>query len=183
MNAKPKMLFKTSIEFEQWLSENYCKSKGIMMIRYKQSHPDYASCISYDEAIHIALSYGWIDSVCKKLDLHSYVLCFTPRKPKSVWSAINKRRINTLLEQKAMKAPGLEAIEIAKQNGSWTSLDDAENLVLPKDVEKVLQREGLLEKYHQVAMSKRKNFLYRYGSSKREETKQRRLEELMEELR
>ncbi|MCP2937764.1 hypothetical protein NK983_34210, partial [Salmonella enterica subsp. enterica serovar Typhimurium] len=77
---------------------------------------------NYDEAVEEALCFGWIDSLPRKLDEQRSMLKFTPRKPKSVWSELNKTRIEKLIAEKRMMPPGLEKIEQAKKDGSWHTL-------------------------------------------------------------
>jgi uncharacterized protein YdeI (YjbR/CyaY-like superfamily) len=182
-NTKPQKLFKTQQDFENWLAVNHDKSKGIHLIRYKKSHPSYSACIEYEDAIQTALTYGWVDSVLKPVDEHTYTLCFTPRRKKSFWSSVNKKRIAQLEERGLMKSPGLRAIMVAKKNGSWESLDAVENLEMPDLMRKALETNGVLEVYESLSMSKRKSYLYRLNQAKRKETKEKRISETVEELR
>ncbi len=85
----------------------------------------------YDEAVEEALCFGWIDSKPNKRDGESYYLFFAPRKPKSVWSKINKERVARLIENNQMTPAGRAAIDVAKKNGSWTVLDAIEELTMP----------------------------------------------------
>ena len=82
-----------------------------------------------------ALSFGWIDSTANALDEDRYLQLFTPRKPKSTWSRINKERVEKLIKNGSMTVAGLEKIEAAKKNGSWTILDEVEDLIVPPDLE------------------------------------------------
>jgi len=82
----------------------------------------------WEEAVQVAICYGWIDSTVKKIDEERRKQMFTPRKDKSVWSKLNKTYIEKLLAENLMHESGLRKIEIAKQNGSWESLDAVENL-------------------------------------------------------
>src|SRR5690606_22232656 len=105
---------------------------------------------------------------------------FTPRTPKSVWSALNKTYIEELIAQDLMHDSGLKTIELAKQNGSWASLDDVENGVIPEDlqVEFDKNKESFFN-YNNFAPSYRKSYLYWLNQAKREETRKKRITEII----
>ena len=88
----------------------------------------------WEDAVQVAICYGWIDSTVKKLDDERRRQMFTPRKDKSVWSKLNKTYIEKLLANNQMHESGLKKIETAKKNGSWESLDAVENLEMPMDL-------------------------------------------------
>ena len=104
-------------EWREWLEKNYDTSPGIWLIYHKKCADK--TCVSYDDTVEGALSFGWIDSKVNKLDDERYMQVFTPRKPKSIWSKINKQRVEKLIEQGLMTPAGLEKIETAKADGSW----------------------------------------------------------------
>lgn len=92
----------------------------------------------WEEAVKVALCYGWIDSTVRSLGDGKRKQYFCPRKPKSTWSRVNKNYITELKADGLMHKSGLEVIEVAKKNGSWTELDDVENGVIPEDLQKLL---------------------------------------------
>ena len=104
-------------EWRKWLEKNHDTSPGVWLIYHKKCSDE--PCVSYDEAVEEALSFGWIDSKVNKLDDERYMQVFTPRKPKSIWSKLNKQRVKKLIEQGLMTSAGLEKIEAAKEDGSW----------------------------------------------------------------
>jgi uncharacterized protein YdeI (YjbR/CyaY-like superfamily) len=108
--------FKNTKEWRNWLHENHNKSDGICLIFYKVS--SQFESMRWEEAVQVALCYGWIDSTLKKIDEESHKQIFTPRKDKSVWSKLNKSYIEKLLKENLIHESGLAKIEIAKQNGS-----------------------------------------------------------------
>ena len=116
MEEKEHLYFKNADEWRTWLHKNHHSSKGIYLLFYKVSS-DYES-IRWEEAVQVAICYGWIDSTVKKIDEHQRRQLFTPRKDKSVWSKLNKTYIEKLIQENAMHESGLRKIEIAKQNGS-----------------------------------------------------------------
>lgn len=116
-------------EWREWLEKNHRTSFGLWLIYYKVKSGKPS--VRYSEAVKEALCFGWIDSKVKSLDEERYMQIFTPRKPKSVWSKLNKQYIEELIEQGLMTIAGLEKIAAAKQNGSWNSLDAIEALIIP----------------------------------------------------
>ena len=103
--------------------------------------------VSYDDAVEEALCFGWIDSIMKPIDEEKYMQKFTPRKIKSVWSALNKKRVEKLLEQKLMTPAGMAIIETGKKNGSWVQLDHVENFIVPPDLKKFFAKNKKVLKY------------------------------------
>ena len=90
--------------------------------------------LSYEDAVREAFCFGWIDATANKLDHERYRLWMAPRKPRSIWSAVNKRRVEELVAEGRMREPGAAAIEAAKANGSWNALDPSDALELPDDL-------------------------------------------------
>jgi uncharacterized protein YdeI (YjbR/CyaY-like superfamily) len=162
--------------FRKWLAENHATSTGIWLVYYKKNSGKPS--ISYPEAVKEALCFGWIDSKVNAIDDERYMQVFTPRKAKSVWSALNKRYIAELLEQDLMMEAGLERIEVAKQNGMWESLDKVEALELPDELVKAFKKNKTAkENFDKFPPSSRKNILQWIASAKRDETRQKRIEE------
>lgn len=94
--------------------------------------------MSYEDAVEEALCFGWVDSRPSKLDESRTMLYFSPRKPRSAWARPNKIRVERLTAQGLMRPAGLAKVEQAKQDGSWTRLDDVEDLVSPPDLVEAL---------------------------------------------
>ncbi|MBC8041896.1 MAG: YdeI/OmpD-associated family protein [Rhizobacter sp.] len=164
--------------WRKWLRANHKTSGGIWLIYYKKGSGKPS--ISYAEAVKEALCFGWIDSKVNPIDGERYKQVFTPRKPKSVWSALNKRYITELLEQKQITRAGLKAIETAKQNGMWASLDAVESLTIPKDLEKAFAaNQPAYKNFEAFTRGVRKQFLYRLNSAKRQETRAKRIAEII----
>lgn len=120
-NEFPTFCPTTREEWRKWLEENHRTSLGVWLIYYKVKSGKPS--VRYSEAVKEALCFGWIDSKVKSLDEERYMQIFTPRKPKSGWSKLNKQYIEELIEQGLMTTGGLEKIEAAKQDGSWKKLD------------------------------------------------------------
>ena len=178
MEEKKHLYFKNADEWRTWLHKNHHSSKGIYLLFYKVSS-DYES-IRWEEAVQVAICYGWIDSTVKKIDEHQRRQLFTPRKDKSVWSKLNKTYIEKLIQENAMHESGLRKIEIAKQNGSWNSLDEVENHVIPEDLQLAFKdNPKAWSNYQSFSPSYRKSYLYWLNQAKRVETRQNRIREII----
>jgi uncharacterized protein YdeI (YjbR/CyaY-like superfamily) len=165
-------------EWRDWLAENYDKSNGIWFVYFKK-HTGKPS-VSIDEAVEEALCFGWIDSVQRKVDDERTKLLFTPRKSKSVWSKVNKARIEKLIKNGAMTEIGLAKIEAAKKNGSWDVLNASDNLEIAEDLQKAFDANKTAEANFQgFSASVKKAILQWLNSSKREETRKARIEKLV----
>lgn len=134
--------------------------------------------IMYSDAVEEALCYGWIDSSPAKLDEQRFKLYFSPRKPKSVWSKINKQRIRKLVKDGVMTPAGLAKIEKAKRDGTWNQLDAIDQLVMPEDFLKQLSANPEAKhNFEGFSTSSKKIILFWIASAKREQTRQKRIEE------
>ena len=163
-------------EWRQWLEKNHRSSRGVWLIYNKVKSGKQS--VRYSEAVKEALCFGWIDSKVKSLDEERYMQIFTPRKPKSVWSKLNKQYIEELIEQGLMTPSGLEKIEAAKQDGSWNKLDAIEQLIIPADLKKALEANETANRYFEAfSNSSKKNILFWIESAKRPETRLKRIEQ------
>ncbi|WP_299224561.1 YdeI family protein [uncultured Psychroserpens sp.] len=171
--------FKTDTEWRAWLHENHEQTKGIYLIFFKVENKEPS--MRWEEAVKVALCYGWIDSTVKSLGNGKRRQYFCSRNPKSVWSALNKKYIKTLITEGLMHESGLKSIEIGKQNGGWTALDHIENEVIPEDLQKVFNtNKKAFNNYKNFAPSYRKGYLYWLNSAKREATRQKRIIEIIQ---
>ena len=162
--------------WREWLEQNYTTSIGVWLIYYKVKSEQPSVC--YSEAVKEALCFGWIDSKAKSIDEERYRQIFTPRKPKSVWSKLNKQYIQELIEQGLMSKAGLEKIEAAKQDGSWTTLDEVEELIIPADLRQALAANKTANQYFKAYNnSTKKNILFWIQSAKRSQTRLKRIEQ------
>ncbi|MBK8497629.1 MAG: YdeI/OmpD-associated family protein [Flavobacteriales bacterium] len=114
------------------------RTEGVWLITYKRSVPH--KYVDYASTVEEALCFGWIDSLPRKLDEQRRMLYFCPRRPKSVWSRLNKERFITLIASKRMAAAGLKKMEAAKRDGSWTAIDAAEAMEMPPDLLRALRK-------------------------------------------
>ncbi|MCC3410125.1 MAG: YdeI/OmpD-associated family protein [Microcoleus sp. PH2017_10_PVI_O_A] len=161
--------------WRQWLQQNSGKAIGVWLVYYKVKSGKPS--VRYSEAVKEALCFGWIDSKVNSLDAESYRQIFTPRKPKSVWSKLNKQYIEELIAEGKMTEAGLEKIIAAKQDGSWTSLDLIEALVIPADLKQALETDDTANRnFAAFNKTTKKNILFWIQSAKRPETRLGRIE-------
>ena len=175
----PELYFKNDTEFKNWLHNNHSDYKGIHLIFYSVAHENES--MRWEEAVRVALCYGWIDSTVKSLGDGKRKQYFCPRKPKSVWSKVNKNHIKELKSNGLMHEAGLASIKIAKENGSWTSLDDVENGVIPEALQIAFEKNSQANtNFKNFTHSQRKSYLYWLNQAKREETKAKRIKEIIQ---
>ena len=163
-------------EWRQWLEANYAASPGVWLVYYKK-HTDKPS-VAYADAVEEALCFGWVDSRPNVLDDERYKQLFSPRKAKSPWSKLNKQRVEKLIQQGLMTSAGLEKIEAAKLDGSWSAYDAIEELTIPSDLEQALAANSIANQYFQAfSNSSKKNILWWIGCAKQPATRAKRIEE------
>lgn len=166
-------------DWRQWLQENHRSKQSIWVIQYKKKAN--VPTLSWSEAVDEALCFGWIDSVRKTLDEGTFIQFFSRRKPNGTWSKINKEKIKQLIEEGRMTEAGLESIDRAKQNGSWTILDEVEELIIPNDLEQAFQtKQGSKDFFLSLSKSVRKAMLQWLVLAKQAETRQKRINEIVE---
>jgi uncharacterized protein YdeI (YjbR/CyaY-like superfamily) len=178
LEEKELLYFRNAQEWREWLHNNHHSSTGVHLIFYKVS--SNKESMRWEDAVQVAICYGWIDSTVKSLDNERRRQMFTPRKDKSVWSRLNKTYIEKLTANNLMHESGLKKIETAKKNGSWESLDAVESLEMPKDLEAAFSKNKIaLDNYNGFSPSYRKSYLYWLNQAKREETRSTRVTEII----
>jgi uncharacterized protein YdeI (YjbR/CyaY-like superfamily) len=160
-----------------WLIANHRTSSGVHLVSWRSGTG--RTSIPYDEAVEEALCVGWIDSVTGRLDDERALQWFGPRRPRSGWASSNKERVERLIAAGRMLPAGLEAIETAKQNGSWSLFDDVERLVVPDDLARALEGlPGARATWDAFSPSSRKQLLGWVVQARRAETRARRIAEI-----
>lgn len=176
LNQLDTFLAHNRLEWREWLQNNHRTSRGIWLVFYKKASGKPR--ITYDESVEEALCFGWIDSLPRKLDDERSMLVFTPRKPKSPWSKLNKQRLEGLLARGLVTEAGLEKIEAAKLDGSWSVLDEVEELTIPADLQAAFAANSVANDYFTAFNnSSKKGILWWIESARRPETRQKRIEE------
>lgn len=170
--------FKNDKEWRKWLHANHSLVKGVYLIFYKKGHENES--MVWEEAVKVALCYGWIDSTVKSLGDGKRRQYFCKRRAKGTWSKVNKEHIKKLIESDLMHESGLAAINAAKENGSWILLDDVENGIVPQNLKDAFKRTPKAnENFQNFTFSQRKSYLYWLNQAKRTETKQKRIKEII----
>lgn len=170
---------KSRADWRKWLVKNHDTKESVWLVfGNKKSEKD---SISWSDAVDEALCFGWIDSKKQTIDEYSYRQFYSKRKPKSTWSKINKEKVQQLIKKGLMTKSGLKSIETAKLNGSWTILDEVEQLIMPNDLKESLANyRDALEYFDSLSKSNKKILLYWVASAKRQETRQKRIKEISE---
>nr|WP_315247631.1 YdeI/OmpD-associated family protein [uncultured Flavobacterium sp.] len=165
-------------DWRKWLEKNHQSKQSVWLVYYtKKSN---IPTINWSEAVDEALCFGWIDSTRKTIDDSSFIQFFSKRKPNSTWSKINKEKIKQLIDSRRMTKAGYESIETAKQNGSWTILDEVEELIIPNDLEDAFSKHnGSKDYFLSLSKSARKIILSWIVLAKRQETRQNRIDEIV----
>lgn len=164
-------------EWRQWLEENHLKKQAVWLVSYKKD--SNIKSITWSEAVDEALCFGWIDSKKISIDKAQSHQYFSKRKPTGTWSKINKVKVEMLITQGLMTKEGLKCIEIAKQNGSWTILDEVEELIIPKDLDKEFKtRKGSKKYFLNLSRSSRKAILQWIVLAKQPQTRLKRIYEI-----
>ena len=168
---------KTRDEWRKWLEKNHVRSSGVWLIFYRKESGKPA--LEYDASVEEALCFGWIDSIIKKLDDERYVRKFTPRKPDSRWSELNKSRVEKLMKQGLMTGPGIAMVEEAKIAGSWEASGRPDiSLEVPPELERAMVKNKKAKAcFDQLAPSYRKQYIWWISTAKRQETREKRLSE------
>lgn len=174
--------FKDKKDFNKWLKKNHDECPGIWLRLFKKGTTEVS--INYQEALEEALCYGWIDGQKKSHDEKSWIQKFTPRRSKSIWSKRNTLIVQKLIDEGRMKAPGLKVIEEAKADGRWdAAYDSPKNMVLPAEYLKVIKKnKKAYEFYQSLSKSKLYMIAFRIHTAKKEETRSKRLEAIIQML-
>ncbi len=171
--------FPTATDFEQWLIENHAKEDGLWMECYKK-HTGVPS-VSFKEALDVALCYGWIDSLMKRVDDERYVRKYTPRKPKSRWSDNNKKHALRLMEEGRMTEAGLMTIPSYRESGKVVWEESEEAPITDAQINQFLfvleKHPPALEHFENLPASQRLNYIGWIFQAKCEETRQKRMAE------
>lgn len=165
------MLFATQGEWEAWLEAEAENAKGVWLQLAKKAAP-YRS-VSYAEAVEVALCFGWIDGLKRRHDEHSSLQKFTPRRPKSIWSKINREKAQALIDSGRMRPSGMRAIEAAQKDGRWdAAYDPPSRAVVPDDLQAALDaNEEAKQFFATLSSSNRYAILFRLQRVKRAETR------------
>jgi uncharacterized protein YdeI (YjbR/CyaY-like superfamily) len=171
----PKVHLTTRQELHDWFVANHESCRGIWLVSWRSD--DLGPRIPYEDVVLECLCFGWIDSTVRTLDEQRGAQQLTPRKRGSVWSRSNKVRLESLLAEDLVQPAGMAVIERAKADGSWTLLDDVDNMVVPDDLTQALAEAGASEQFAALSPSRVKQTLWWIKSAKRDTTRNVRIEQ------
>lgn len=164
--------------WRSWLETNHRSRAEIWLVFYKR-HTAKPS-LSYDDAVEEAVCFGWIDGVRRSLDSERYMNRFSPRKATSNWSATNRRRVERMTQAGLMMEAGLRAVAQAKRDGTWRAESPAatvDDSVPPELAARLKKNRKAARFFESLAPSYRRQFTLWINVAKRDETRQRRVEE------
>jgi len=178
----PVIQFATQKEFESWLEQNHADMNGIWVRFFKKNSG--LKTIVYDEALDVALCYGWIDGQVKKYDENSYLQKFTPRRHKSMWSKRNKEHVARLEQEGRMKCSGIREVEAAKEDGRWEiAYDSPGKMEIPADFIREISKKPKAQAFFETL---NKTNLYTIGwrlqTAKNPQTRLKRMTAIIEML-
>ena len=167
MNEAPIFYAKSREDWRNWLMQNHDKQKAVWLFYDKGTERK----LSWQDIVQESLCFGWIDSKPGKVSDTQSKIYVSKRKPKSVWSKINKANIDYLIENNLMMPAGMESVRVAKENGSWDSLNKSDDLIVPCELDQLFMNNKTAQKYYEsLSDSKKRNILSWIYSAKRPET-------------
>ncbi len=172
----PILSFESAAEFEVWLSEQGLASPGLWL-KLRKKKPGVVA-LDYAQALDVALCHGWIDGQKGAFDDAYWLQRFTPRRPKSMWSKINRDKVAALIDQGRMQPAGLAAVESAKLDGRWdAAYSGSRTASVPDDFAAALAADPAAEAFF-AALDRQNRYaiLFRVQEVKKPETRARRIE-------
>lgn len=170
--------FAQQSDFREWLERNHHKARELWVGYYKKSSG--IPSLTWPESVDEALCFGWIDGIRKSIDEKSYMIRFTPRNPRSNWSAVNIKRVEELIALGLMKPSGIEAFQKRLEKKSAQYSYERDNLKLAEEYEaKFRTNKKAWEFFQTLPPSVKKPSTLWVMSAKQEETRLRRLENLI----
>lgn len=169
-------------DWEAWLEQNHHCSSGVKLQIAKKTAT--LQTVNYAEALDSALCYGWIDSRKESLDGESWIQRFGPRGKNSIWSQVNKEKVQRLMEEGRMKLPGLQAIETAKINGRWEAAYAPQSrATLPVEMEVAFVEHPRAKEFYDSLNNQNKFAIhFRIQNAKKAETRARKVKEFIRML-
>lgn len=171
------MLFSSQGAFAQWLAANYDSSDGVWLLHAKKGAP--VPSVSYQEALEVALCFGWIDGQKRSHDLHHYLQRWTPRRSRSLWSKVNREKVLKYIEEGKMQPSGLAEIERAQKDGRWdAAYDPSSTATMPPELLAAFDdHPGAADFFATLNSQNRYAVLFRVQTAKKPETRLRKAQE------
>ncbi len=175
----PIIMFESQAAWAAWLEANHASSSGVWLRHAKKA--SNIPSVSYHEALDVALCYGWIDGQKKSYDETTWLQKWTPRAAKSIWSKINREKVQALIERGHMQPAGLSEVERAKMDGRWDAAYDSQSTAtVPDDFGAALDVSPPARAFFATLNSaNRYAILFRIQTAKKAETRARRIAEFI----
>lgn len=173
------MAFRQKTAWAAWLEKNHGTSSGVWLRLAKKASG--VKSVSRDEAVDVALCYGWIDGQGKSDGEEYWLLKFTPRGKRSIWAKRNREKVRSLIESGQMKAAGLAEVERARKDGRWdAAYDSPRYITVPDDLQAALDENAPAKSYFE-SLDKRNRYaiLFRIHTAKKAETRAKRIRQFV----
>jgi uncharacterized protein YdeI (YjbR/CyaY-like superfamily) len=173
------LCFASSAEWEEWLGTYHAQPQGVWLKIARKGAA--VSSVSRSDALDVALCYGWIDGQGKPYDDQFWLQKFTPRRPKSTWSQVNRELVAGLIDSGRMTPAGQKEIDAAKLDGRWDAAYASQSkMQVPDDLQAALERSPAARAFFEsLNKQNRYSICYRIESAKRLETRKARVEKFM----
>lgn len=167
--------------WETWLSKNHMNQQGVWLKIAKKASG--LPAITHNEALDIALCYGWIDGQRKSYDTDYFIQKFTPRRPRSLWSQRNVAKVEALVAAGKMQPSGLTEVDAAQQDGRWdAAYASPKDMPFPKDFEKAITNHKARAYFETLTKSERFAIAFRLATARTPEVRARRFAKLLSML-
>lgn len=178
----PVMAFETQDDWSAWLGEHYAEPSGLWLKIAKKEAG--IPSVTYAEALEIALCYGWIDGQKRAFDDRYWLQRFTPRRPKSIWSRVNRDKATALIDEGKMQSAGLRQVELAQGDGRWDAAYQSQRTItVPDDLAHALAGNPTAKTFFDTLDSaNRYAILWRIETAKKPETRAARITTFIEML-
>lgn len=176
----PQWTFAQAEGWERWLAQHHATSPGVWLRLGKRSSP--LKTLSYVEAVEIALCFGWIDGQVRSLGAEAYEQKFTPRRPRSLWSKVNRARAEALIQSGRMRPAGLQEVERARRDGRWNAAYDSPSTAqVPADLQAALEAcPKASVRFGQLSAQQRYSALHQIQIARTSDTRARRIGRLVQ---
>ncbi len=167
--------------FEAWLEANGTTADGLW-IRMAKKNTRIVS-LDWTRAVEVALCFGWIDGQARRIDDQWFMQRFTPRRARSIWSKVNRQKVEALVAAGRMRPAGLAEVQRAKDDGRWdAAYDGMATASVPDDLAAALEQAGMTDAFTALSAQNRYAILHRVQTAKRPETRARRIAQFVELL-
>jgi uncharacterized protein YdeI (YjbR/CyaY-like superfamily) len=174
--------FETAADWEAWLESHHANTDGIWL-KFAKKESGIPS-VSFPDALILAMGYGWIDSRREPYDNVYYLQKYTPRRPRSAWSKLNRERAEGLIADGRMKPAGMREVEAARADGRWDrAYEPQAQISVPEDLQAELDRSPAAQEFFNILKgANRYAILYRIQTAKKPETRAARIHKFVEML-